>query len=133
MLIAIVSEGFDPDSLVAEKFGGTPYIIFYDMEKNTFESLCNPYSSIFGGAGIQTAKLIIEKNVVAVITNEIGEHLLRLMVSAGVEVYSCSKMPVKEVVNQFIEGKLSIIRQDLSQQVGREGRGRKRRNRNKYF
>ena len=133
MLIAIASEGLDTDSLVAEKFGRTPYIIFYDTEKNTFESLRNPYANIFGGAGIQTSQFIIEKNVIAVITTEIGINPLRLMESAGVEVYSCSKMQIKEVVNQFVEGKLSIIKQDSSQQVGREGRGRKRRNRNKNF
>ena len=133
MLIAIVSEGMDLDSLVAEKFGRTPYIIFYDTEKNTFESLRNPYANIFGGAGIQAAQFIIEKNVITVITTEIGINPLRLMEFAGVEVYSCSKMQVQEAVNQFIDGKLSIIKQDLFQKVGREGRGRKRGNRNKYF
>ena len=133
MLIAIASDGLSLDYLVAEKFGRTPYIIFYDTEKNTFESLRNPYANIFGGAGIQTAQFIIEKNVIAVITTEIGINPLRLMESSGVEVYSCSKKQIKEVVNQFVEGKLSIIRQDSSQQVGRKGRGRKRRNRNKYF
>ena len=133
MLIAIASEGSDPDSLVAEKFGRTPFIIIYDTEKNTFESLRNPYANIFGGAGIQTSQLIIGKNVVAVITTEIGIPPLRLLESAGVEVYSCFKMQVKEVANQFVEGKLSIIKQDSFQQVVREGRGRKRRNRNKNF
>lgn len=133
MLIAIVSEGLDTDSLVAEKFGRAPFIIFYDTDKNTFESLRNPYAKIFGGAGIETSQFIIEKNVCAVITTEIGVHPLRLMEFAKVEVYFCSKMQVKEVVNQFVEGKLSIIKQDSSQQVGREGRGRKRRNRNKSF
>jgi hypothetical protein len=52
---------------------------------------------------------------------------------ANVEVYLCSKMQVKEVVNQFVEGKLSIIKQDSFQKIDREGRGRKRRNRNKNF
>jgi predicted Fe-Mo cluster-binding NifX family protein len=133
MLIAIASEGLDPNSLVADKFGRTPYIIFYDIEKNTFESLRNPYANIFGGAGIQTAQFIIEKNAIAVITTEIGINPLRLMESAGVEVYSCSKKQIKEVAHQFVEGKLSIIRQDSSQQVSKEVRGRKRRNRNKYL
>lgn len=133
MIIAITSEGLDLGSLVAEKFGRTPFIIFYDTEKNTFESLRNPYANIFGGAGIQTSQFIIEKNVCLVITTEIGVHPLRLMESADVEVYSCSKMQVKEVVNKFVEGKLEIVKQDSSQKVRRDGRGRKRRNRNKNF
>ncbi len=133
MLIAITSEGMDPDSLVTEKFGRTPFIIIYDTEKSTFESLRNPYTKIFGGAGIQTSQFIIEKNVAAVITIEIGIPPFRLIESAGVEVYSCSKMQVKEVADQFVEGKLSIINQDEFRKVGKEGRGRKRRNRNEYF
>ena len=133
MLIAIASEGLDTDSLVAEKFGRTPFIIIYDTEKNIFESLRNPYANIFGGAGIQTSQCIIEKNVCAVITTEIGVNPLRLMNFANVEVYLCSKMQVIEVVNQFVEGKLSIIKQDSFQNIEREGRGRKRRNRNKNF
>ena len=122
MLIAIASEGFNPDSLIAEKFGRTPYIIFYDMEKKTFEFLRNPYANIFGGAGIQTAQLIIEKNVLAVIISEIGLHPLRVLECAGVKIYTCPKIQVRKVVDQFVEGKLSIIEQDSFREVGRQRR-----------
>ena len=131
MLIAITSESMDLNSFVAEKFGRTPFIIFYDTEKNTFEFLRNPYANIFGGAGIQTAQFMIEKNAGAVITTEIGIHPLRLLESANVKVYSCAKEQVEEIVNQFVEGKLPIVQHESSQKVGRGGR--KRRNRDKNF
>ena len=131
MLIAITSESMDLNSSVAEKFGRTPFIIFYDTEKNTFEFLRNPYANIFGEAGIQTAQFMIEKNAGAVITTEIGIHPLRLLESANVKVYSCAKEQVEEIVNQFVEGKLPIVQHESSQKV--VSGGRKRRNRDKNF
>ena len=133
MLIAITSESMDLNSLVAEKFGWTPFVIFYDTEKNTFEFLRNPYANIFGGAGIQTAQFMIEKNAGVVITTEIGVHPLRLLESANVLIYSCTHKQVKEIVKQFVAGNLSIIKHGSSQKVSRRGRGRKRRDRNKNF
>ncbi|MFA6978617.1 MAG: NifB/NifX family molybdenum-iron cluster-binding protein [Ignavibacteriaceae bacterium] len=124
MLIAITSESMDLNSFVAEKFGRTPFVIFYDTEKNTFEFLRNPYANIFGGAGIQTAQFMIEKNAGAVITIEIGVHPLRLLESANVKVYSCAKKQVEEIVNQFVKGKLLIIKHESSKEIGRkEGTG----------
>ena len=131
MLIAITSEGLAPSSLVAEKFGKTPFIIIYDTDTNTFESLRNPYAILFGGAGIQTAQFIIGKNVAAVITIDISLNPLRLLKSANVEVYSCFKTQVKEVVKEFVEGKLSIVKEVSIQYFGIKIHGRRKRNRNK--
>jgi predicted Fe-Mo cluster-binding NifX family protein len=133
MLIAITSESMDLNSLVAEKFGRTPFIIFYDTEKNTFEFLRNPYANIFDGAGIQTAQFMIEKNAGVVITTEIGIHPLRLLESANVLIYSCTQKQVKEIVKQFVAGNLLIIKHESSPKVSGGGRGRKRRKRNKNF
>jgi predicted Fe-Mo cluster-binding NifX family protein len=111
MLIAITSKGLELGSLVAEKFGKTPFIIFYDMEKNTYESLRNPYANLFGGAGIQTAQFIIGYNVELLLTIDIGLDSLRLLESAHVEVYSCAKIKVKEVIKEFIGGKLLVVKE----------------------
>lgn len=133
MLIAITSEGSEPTSLVAEKLGRTPFLIFYETEKNTFESLRNPYANLCGGAGIQTSQLIIEKNVDAVITIEIGLNPLRLLKSANVKVYSCSKKQVIEAVKDFIENKLTIVDQELIMNFGRIRHMRKGRRWNNNF
>ncbi len=127
MLIAITSDGLEPTSLVAEKFGRTPFLIFYETQKNTFEPLRNPYANLFGGAGIQTSQLIIEKNVDAVITIEIGLNPLRLLKSANVKVYSCSKKQVTDVVKDFMDNKLTIIGQELIMNHGRKRHMRKGR------
>ncbi len=125
MLIAITSEGSDPSSSFAEMFGRAPFIIFYDKVKNTFESLRNPYANIFGGSGIQTSQFIIEKNVGAVITIDIGLNPLRLLKSAGIEVYSCSKIQVQEIVKVFKEDKLRKVEYAIA--VNFSNRMKKRR------
>ncbi len=132
MLIAITSEGLEPDSLVAEKFGKTPFIIIYNSEKNNFESLRNPYADLFGGAGIQTSQFIIEVNANIVITIDIGINAYRFLKSAGIDVYACSRDRVKEIVQEFIEGKLPIIKEDSFQNFGRQRRGRRRQRKNNF-
>lgn len=133
MLIAITAEGLEPTSLVAEKLVRTPFLIFYETEKNTFESLRNPYANLFGGAGIQTSQLIIEKNVDAVITIEIGLNPLRLLNSANIKVYSCSKKQVIEAVKDFMENKLSTVDQEPIMNFGRKRHMRKGRKWNNNF
>ena len=117
MIFAITSEGLEQSSLVSDTFGRAPFIIFYDLENKTFESLHNPYAKLLG-AGIQTAQFIIEKNAGVVIANDIGLNPLRLLKSANVEVYSCAKKSVLAVVKEFSEAKLSIINQTVPHSSG---------------
>jgi predicted Fe-Mo cluster-binding NifX family protein len=121
------------NSLVEEKFGRSPFIIFYDTENHTFESLRNPYINIFGGVEIQTAQFIIEKNVAAVIAIELGANAFHFLKSAGIEVYYCSKEKVMEAVKKFVEGKLSAITRVSIKNIEVNRRGKRRRFRNGKF
>jgi predicted Fe-Mo cluster-binding NifX family protein len=123
MIVAITSDGIELISFVAEKFGRAPFIIFYDTEENTFESLRNPYSDLFGGAGIQTAQFIIEKNASAVITVDIGSNPLRFLLSTDVKVFSCLRKQVNEVVKDFLEEKLPEVKQENTINFGRKRHG----------
>ncbi len=133
MLIAITSEGTDLNSLASEKFGRSPFFIFYDTGKNTFESLRNPFANIFDGAGIQTSQIIIEKNVSTLITIEIGLNAFRFLKSAGVDMYSCSKKQISQVAGDFMEGKLFKINQDYFQNLNIKKGGRRKRFRKHNF
>lgn len=127
MLIAITSEGPELNSLVAEKFGKSPFIIFFDTGNNTSESLCNPYANLFDGAGIQTAQFIIEHNSSLVITVEIGSNPLRFLNSTGIKVYSCSKKEVRLVVQEFLEEKLSEVEQGSTVNLSRRRHRKKKK------
>jgi len=126
MLIAITSEGTDLNSPASEKFGRSPFIIFYDTGENTFESLRNPFTNIFDEAGIQTSQIIIEKNVSALITIEIGLNAFRFLRSAGIDVYLCAEKSISEVVLDFVEGKLFKIKNEYFQKFNSKKGGRRR-------
>ena len=109
MLVAVTSEGYDLSSQLAERFTRSPFIIFKNTEDESFESLRNPYSEICGGAGIQTAQLVIEKNANAVIACEIGLNSFRLLQSAKVKIYSCAKIKIEDALTEFRSGKLQEL------------------------
>jgi len=134
MLIAITSDGQDLNSPVAEKFGKSPFIIFYETENNSFQSIPNPYLNIFGGAGIQTAQFIIEKNVTAVITSKVESNAFHFLNTAGIKIYYCSKEKVIDIVNKFNDRKLQIIKDGNNEKVSKKGGERERRRyRNRNF
>lgn len=135
MIIAITSDGSESSSLVAEKFGRASFIIMFDTEKNTFLSLRNPYANLFDGAGIQTAQFIIEHNPSLVITVDIGLNPLRFLNSTGIKVYSCSQKQIQFVINEFLEGKLSEVKQKIIRKLNRRmhrGKGDKRKEQMKW-
>jgi predicted Fe-Mo cluster-binding NifX family protein len=131
MLIAITSEGESPDSLVAEKLGRTPFLAFYDTANNAFEFLRNPYINTCGGAGIQIAQLIIENNATAVITSYIGKHSFRILKAADIEIYSCSRKKISEIIDDYEENKLIPAEQVYTYLVERKCRRKDRRRWNK--
>jgi predicted Fe-Mo cluster-binding NifX family protein len=112
MVVAITSDGASLDSTVAERFTRTPFVIFNNIEDDTFEAFRNPHSAVFGGAGIQTAQLIIENNANAVIACDIGLNAFRLLRSADVKVYPCLKLKVREVIKEFELGRLVEVKRE---------------------
>lgn len=112
MLTAISSEGPELNSHVAEKFSRAPYVVLYHTKTGVHEVLCNPYTNQFGGAGIQTAQLIIETNVNAVLACDIGLNAFRLLRSAYVKVYPCLKLKVSEVIREFELGRLIEVKRE---------------------
>jgi predicted Fe-Mo cluster-binding NifX family protein len=127
MLIAITSDGQDLNSQLAKKFGKSPFIILYETENNSFQSFPNPYVNIFGGAEIQTAQFIIEKNVAAVITSELESNAFHFLKTAGIKIYYCSKEKIIDIVNKFNDRKLQIIKDGYIEKISKKGGERERR------
>ena len=112
MIIAITSDGNNLHSRVAEKFTTAQFIIFYNKDIEKFEAFRNPHSAVFGGAGIQTAQLIIENNATAVIACDIGLNAFRMLQSANVKIYPCQQSSVIEAINDFASGKISELKRE---------------------
>ena len=112
MKIIITSTGDSLESEIDVRFGRAPVFILYDTDDDSFSPINNKQNlDSPSGAGIQSAQNIINSGAKAVITPNCGPKAFRVLSSAGVKVFSCSKVKVRDAVNDFKEGKLEELNQ----------------------
>jgi predicted Fe-Mo cluster-binding NifX family protein len=70
--IAIASDGETIDSQVGEKAARCPWFLFFNEEGTLTETLENPFREDIGGAGINCAKLLAEKEVTVFVAGYVG-------------------------------------------------------------
>ncbi|HMN49284.1 MAG TPA: NifB/NifX family molybdenum-iron cluster-binding protein [Ignavibacteriaceae bacterium] len=110
MKIALsISKHFDSTSLL-EVFGRSSHYFIHDTEKKSDEILSNPYYIELGGAGLQSARFLIDQNVDVLITKKIGINPLRFLTSASIKVYQSKDVILTEIIKNFNEGKLNELR-----------------------
>ena len=110
--IAVAIEIPENSSPISEIFGRCNKFLFYNQQTNTQEFITNPFKSELGGAGIQSAKFLIENEVDLVIVKQIGINPLRFLKSANIKVFECKDGNATEALNKLKEGKLSQIEND---------------------
>ncbi|NOQ37996.1 hypothetical protein GQ472_03830 [archaeon] len=111
MKIAVSSTGKDLDSDVSSVFGRCPYFIIAEIEDEkikAFEAVENTSADQTGGAGISAAKIVAEKDVNALISENVGPRALDVFRQFNIEIYSGSGS-VNEALQGFIDDKLKKI------------------------
>ena len=111
MKIAISSMGKSIEDNVSDIFGRCAYFVIAEIENqkvNGTEAIKNESMNQTSGAGISTAQLIAEKDVNVVITGNMGPRALDVLKQFNIEIY-VGKGMIKEVLQQFIDGKLKKI------------------------
>jgi len=111
MKVAVSSTGPDIGSQVDPRFGRCKYFIVADTDSMDFESVENPNVMAMGGAGIQSAQLIANKGVEAVLTGNCGPNAFRTLAAAGVKVVTGVNGIIKEAVEGFKSGKFQATSQ----------------------
>jgi predicted Fe-Mo cluster-binding NifX family protein len=107
MKIAITSTGQTLDSQVDPRFGRAAYFIIVDTETMNFSVIENESVSAAGGAGISSAKAVIDAGVEAVLTGNCGPNAERTLTAAGVKLYTDVTGTVAEAVKLFKSDKLA--------------------------
>ncbi len=82
MKIAISSTGPDLDSQVDPRFGRCEYFLIVELDDMSFEALDNTSAASEGGAGIQSAKLVVDKGARAVVTGSVGPNAAKILSEA---------------------------------------------------
>jgi predicted Fe-Mo cluster-binding NifX family protein len=73
--IAIASDGESIDSQVAEKAARCQWFLFFDEEGKLAEAVENPFREDKGGAGINCANFLAEKEVTLFVAGYVGNKM----------------------------------------------------------
>jgi len=106
MKIAITSTGQTRDSQVDPRFGRAAYFIVADTENMEFKIIENQNINAAGGAGVNSAKVVIDAEAQAVLTGNCGPNAQRTLSAAGVKLYTEVKGTVSEAIELFKTGGL---------------------------
>lgn len=107
MKVCVTSQGDSLDSPVDPRFGRASWFIIVDSNSMEFEAVANGNVSAAGGAGISSAKVVIDSGAEAVLTGNCGPNAHRTLAAGGVKVYTGATGTVKEAVEKFKSGKLA--------------------------
>ncbi len=106
MKVAISSSGTTLESNVDSRFGRCPYFIIYDTGDDTFFNVENQSRQAMGGAGVQAAQMIVNQNVEAVITGNIGPNAYKVLSAASISVYSGTTGSVENAIGKLKKDEL---------------------------
>jgi predicted Fe-Mo cluster-binding NifX family protein len=108
MKIAITSTGKMLESEIDPRFGRAAYFLIVDTETMGFETIENANAAAGGGAGINSAKTVIDAGAQAVLTGNCGPNAQRTLAAAGVKLYTGLQGTITEAVEQL---KASTLRE----------------------
>lgn len=109
MKVAVTSKGTTLDDQVDPRFGRCANFVIVETDDVSFEAVANSNAAAGGGAGIQSAQLVADKDVKVVLTGNCGPNAFRTLEAAGIEVVVGACGTVREAVEQHKAGKLSAI------------------------
>jgi len=107
MKVAVSADAPSLDAQIEPRFGRAPYFVFVDTNTMDAEIVENPFITQMSGVGIQTAQLVVEKGVQAVITGNVGPKAFQGLSAAGIQIITRSGGTVREAVEEFKQGKLT--------------------------
>jgi predicted Fe-Mo cluster-binding NifX family protein len=107
MKIAVTVTGETIDSGVDPRFGRAAGFIIFDTSDESFIYMGNPVKlESVQGAGIQTARNIIDSGAKKVITGNVGPKAFATLNAAGIEIYTGASGTVGEALNALKIGSL---------------------------
>lgn len=105
MRVCVTATAPQLDAEVDPRFGRCRFFLFVDPETMEFEAVENPNVQAAGGAGIQSAQLVANRGVQAVITGNVGPNAFSVLQAAGVRVITGASGTVRRVVEEYRAGR----------------------------
>ena len=118
MKVCITSSGETFDSALDPRFGRCPIFIIADLDTNENTIIPNEAVLSSGGAGIGAGQIIINNNIDAVITGNVGINAMKALKAAGIEIYKGKAASVKENISLFKANNLEKIDKAVDSHFG---------------
>ena len=112
MKVAVTAQGRDLGSQIDQRFGRAEFLIIADTDTGGFEIHDNTVNlNAAQGAGIQTGQNIVNLDVDAVITGNVGPNAFKTLSAAKVKVFLAEEQTVQQAIDSFKAGKLKEVDQ----------------------
>lgn len=108
MKIIVTAAAAHIDGAIEPRFGRCPYLILVDSETDEHQAIANQSAASAGGAGIATARKIVELGAQVVITGRIGPNGQEVLTQAGVEMITGCAGPIREILKNYRAGELEV-------------------------
>lgn len=120
MKIAVSSKGQSLHDAVDTHFGRCAGFVIHDSNTQTSSFLSNSQQqNATDGAGIQTAKLIVNADVDVLITGQIGPKAMQVLSQTQIQIFSSSAGSVEGAIDAWQRNEL----QPISSGTGQPGAG----------
>jgi predicted Fe-Mo cluster-binding NifX family protein len=105
MRIAVSASAPSFDAPIDERFGRCPFFLLVDSDESGFEVVENPNTNLGHGAGIQAARLLVERGVSVVLTGRCGPNACDTLAAGRIELITGSSGTVRQVLEKFTSGR----------------------------
>jgi predicted Fe-Mo cluster-binding NifX family protein len=106
MKIAISATSPTLEAEVDPRFGRCQYFVVVDTETMQFKPIDNSSAAASGGAGIAAAQSLTGQGIDAVLTGNCGPNAYQVLSPAGIKVITGVSGKIKNVVENYVAGKL---------------------------
>jgi len=108
MKVVISATGDTLTANVDRQFGRCPWFLFVDTESLKYEAVRNESADAASGAGTACAQLALEKEVVAVISGQVGPNAYEVLKQGDIKVFLAPQdFSVREAIDQYKRNNLT--------------------------
>ncbi|MFC1761987.1 NifB/NifX family molybdenum-iron cluster-binding protein [Planctomycetota bacterium] len=112
MKVAVTTQGQEMSSPLDPRFGRAQWIMVVDTDSGDFKVHDNTVNlNIAQGAGIQTAKRVIDLEAVAIVTGNVGPKAFTTLNAANVEIFLARDTTVADAIEALKSGELESVSQ----------------------
>jgi predicted Fe-Mo cluster-binding NifX family protein len=106
MKICVTAQAESLEAQIEARFGRCSFFVIVNSETMNYEVVSNTAVNAMGGAGVQAAQTLVDKDVSVVLTGNIGPNAYRVLSAAGIRMVTGVTGIVENAVKQYQKGTL---------------------------